>query len=65
MTELASKVLEIMRTAESKSSFSKTEFKEYGISVYDAETALMELESNGLIHNESKYVNGTQSYKLS
>ena len=65
MSELAQKVLEIMQTAEGKSSFSRTEFKEYNISADDAESALKELEKLGLVHNASKYVSGTPSYKLS
>ena len=64
MTELAEKVLHIMQTVEGKSSFSKTEFSEYNISVDEAESALKELEKLGLIRNASKYVSGTPSYKL-
>ena len=45
MTELAEKVLRIMKTAEGKSSFSKTEFKEYDISLDDAESALKDRKS--------------------
>lgn len=65
MTELAQKVLKLIQTAEGKSSFSKTEFKEYGISADDAETVLKELEESGHIYKDSTYISGTPSYKLS
>ena len=64
MTELAEKVLRIMKTAEGKRSFSKTEFKEYDISPDDAESALKELKENGHIYIHKTYASGMLAYKL-
>lgn len=65
MTELAQKVLHIMKNANGKNSFSKTEFKEYDISAEDAESALKELEKNGYVYIYKTYISGTPSYRLS